>query len=300
MTPCAAGPSPAGAEWTPGPVGTVGAVTTIPDIPLNSGTSIPQLGFGVWQVPDDIAETVVGEALKVGYRHIDTAALYRNEEGVGRAVASSGIPRAELFITTKLGNGSHGYDAALQAFDRSLARLGTDYVDLYLIHWPQPARDLYVETWRALEQIRADGRARAIGVSNFTPAHLERLANETDIVPALDQIETHPYLAQHSTRGYLSEHGIAHEAWSPLGQGGALLTDKVITRIAGAHDATAAQVVIAWHLERGSIAIPKSVTPSRIAENFAAAELTLTASEMAEIDTLDRGGRIGPHPDDAR
>jgi diketogulonate reductase-like aldo/keto reductase len=275
-------------------------VTTIPDIPLNSGTVIPQLGFGVWQVPDDIAETVVGEALKVGYRHIDTAALYRNEGGVGRAVASSGIPRAELFLTTKLGNGSHGYDAALEAFDRSLARLGTDYVDLYLIHWPQPARDLYVETWRALERIRADGRARAIGVSNFTPAHLERLANETDIVPALDQIETHPYLAQHSTRGYLSEHGIAHEAWSPLGQGGALLADKVVTRIAGAHDATAAQVVLAWHLERGSIAIPKSVTPSRIAENFAAAELTLTASEMAEIDALDRGGRIGPHPDDAR
>jgi diketogulonate reductase-like aldo/keto reductase len=282
------------------PVSNVSIVTTIQDITLNSGTAIPQLGFGVWRVPEDIAESVVGQALKVGYRHIDTAALYRNEEGVGRAVASSGIPRAELFITTKLGNGSHGFDAALEAFDRSLARLGTDYVDLYLIHWPQPARDLYVETWRALERIRADGRARAIGVSNFTPAHLERLANETDVVPALDQIETHPYLAQHITRGYLSEHGIAHEAWSPLGQGGDLLSDRVITRIADAHDATAAQVVIAWHLERGSIAIPKSVTPSRIVENFAAADLTLTASEMAEIDALDRGGRIGPHPDDAR
>lgn len=275
-------------------------VSTIRDIPLNNGTSIPQLGFGVWQVPDDVAETVVGEALKVGYRHIDTAALYRNEEGVGRAVAASGIPRADIFVTTKLGNGSHGYDAALQAFDRSLERLGTDYVDLYLIHWPQPSKDLYVETWRALERIYADGRAKAIGVSNFTIDHLERLAGETDSVPALDQIETHPYLAQRDTRGYLSAHGIAHEAWSPLGQGGELLSDPVVTTIAAAHDATAAQVVLAWHLERGSVVIPKSVTPSRIAENFAAADLTLTAAEMAEIDALDRNGRIGPHPDDAR
>jgi len=281
-------------------MGTVRVVSAIEDISLNNGTSIPQLGFGLWQVPDDVAETVVGEALKIGYRHLDTAALYRNEEGVGRAVASSGIPRAELFITTKLGNGSHGYDAALQAFDRSLERLGIDYVDLYLIHWPQPSRDLYVETWQALQQIYADGRAKAIGVSNFTTEHLQRLANETDIVPALDQIETHPYLAQRDTRSYLSAHGIVHEAWSPLGQGGELLSDPVVTAIAGAHDATAAQVVLAWHLERGSVVIPKSVTPSRIAENFAAATLTLTAAEMAEVDALDRNGRIGPHPDDAR
>jgi diketogulonate reductase-like aldo/keto reductase len=275
-------------------------VSTIQDVPLNNGTSIPQLGFGVWQVPDDVAETVVGEALRVGYRHIDTAALYRNEEGVGRAVAASGLPRGDVFITTKLGNGSHGYDAAMQAFDRSLERLGTDYVDLYLIHWPQPSRDLYVETWRALERIQADGRAKAIGVSNFTTEHLDRLASETDVVPVLDQVETHPYLAQRDTRSYLSTHGIAHESWSPLGQGGALLSDPTIVTIADAHDATPAQVVIAWHLERGSIVIPKSVTPSRIAENFAAATLTLTAAEMAEIDALDRGGRIGPHPDDAR
>jgi 2,5-diketo-D-gluconate reductase A len=283
-----------------GSVGTVRVVSTIRDIPLNNGTTIPQLGFGVWQVPDGVAETVVGKALAVGYRHIDTAALYRNEEGVGRAVAASDIPRADLFITTKLGNGSHGYDTAMQAFDRSLERLGTDYVDLYLIHWPQPSRDLYVETWRALEKIHADGRAKAIGVSNFTIEFLERLAGETDIVPVLDQVETHPYLAQHRLREYLAKHGIAHESWSPLGQGGELLSDPAVTAIATAHDASPAQVVIAWHLGRGSVVIPKSVTPSRIEENLAAADLTLTDDEMAAIDALDKGGRIGPHPDDVR
>lgn len=273
-------------------------MTTTRSLRFHTGTSIPQLGIGVWQVPDDAAEAVVTEAIRVGYRHIDTAALYRNEEGVGRAIAAADVPREELFLTTKLGNGDHGYDRALAAFDASLARLGADYVDLYLIHWPQPTRDRYVETWRALEKIHADGRARSIGVSNFTTQHLERLADETDIVPVIDQIETHPYLAQRSTRAFLAERKILHEAWSPLGQGGALLADPTITDIARAHDASAAQVVIAWHLQRGSVVIPKSATPSRIRENFEAAALALSTAEMTAIDGLDRDGRIGVHPDD--
>lgn len=274
-------------------------MTNSPLLTFHNGVSIPQLGFGVWQVADDAAEAAVSEALRVGYRHIDTAALYQNEAGVGRAVAASGIPRADIFITTKLGNPDHGYDAALRAFDTSLEKLDTDYVDLYLIHWPQPKRDEYVPSWRALEKILADGRARAIGVSNFTIEFLERLAAETDSKPVINQIETHPYLAQVHVRSYLADHDIVHESWSPLGQGGELLTDPALVAIAQAHDHSVAQVVLRWHLQRGSVVIPKSVTPSRIAENYAALEFELSTAEMAAIDGLDKGKRLGTHPDDA-
>lgn len=274
-------------------------MTNSPLLTFHNGVSIPQLGFGVWQVADDAAEAAVSEALRVGYRHIDTAALYQNEAGVGRAVAASGIPREDIFITTKLGNPDHGYDAALRAFDTSLEKLDTDYVDLYLIHWPQPKRDEYVPSWRALEKILADGRARAIGVSNFTIEFLERLAAETDSKPVINQIETHPYLAQVHVRSYLADHDIVHESWSPLGQGGELLTDPALVAIAQAQDRSVAQVVLRWHLQRGSVVIPKSVTPSRIAENYAALEFELSTAEMAAIDGLDKGKRLGTHPDDA-
>lgn len=278
--------------------GTVEIVSNVPDIILTGGVAMPQLGFGVWQVPDDEAVRAVGEALRVGYRSIDTAALYRNESGVGRALADSGLARDEVFVTTKLGNPDHGYDAALRAFAASLQRLGTEYVDLYLIHWPQPKRDKYVDTWRALQQIRADGRARAIGVSNFTTAHLRRLLDETDIVPAVNQIELHPYLAQPEMRAFHAEHGIATEAWSPLGQGGDLLRDPVITSLALKYGRTPAQIVLRWHLQSGTVAIPKSVTPSRIAENFDVTDFELADDDIAAIDDLDRDGRIGSHPDD--
>lgn len=268
----------------------------IETITLSDGKTMPQLGFGVWQVPDDGAEVAVAEALRVGYRSIDTAQMYENEAGVGRAVAASGIDRGDLFLTTKLANWQHGRDKALAAFDKSLARLGTDYVDLFLIHWPQPGKDLYVETWRALIEIAESGRARSIGVSNFTADHLQRLIDETGSTPALDQIELHPYFQQRGMREFNAAHGIATEAWSPLGQGGDLLADPMIAGIAARHQASTAQVVIAWHLAVGNVVIPKSVTPSRIAENFEAARLELTADDLTALASLDRGGRIGPYP----
>ncbi|GIG64679.1 aldo/keto reductase [Phytomonospora endophytica] len=269
----------------------------VPGITLNSGTVMPQLGFGVWQVGDDEATTAVAEALRAGYRLIDTAAGYSNEPGVGRALADSGIARGELFITTKLANPDQGRDAALRAFDTSLAKLGLDHVDLYLIHWPIPHRDRYVETWRALEEIHADGRAKAIGVSNFQIGHLERLAKETGTVPAVNQIELHPQLSQAQLREYHADHGIATEAWSPLGQGGDLLTDPALTAIAEAHGVTVAQVVLRWHLQLGNIAIPKSVTPSRIAANIDVFGFALTDTDLATITALDSGRRLGPDPD---
>lgn len=269
---------------------------TIPTLTLSGGIAMPQLGFGVWQVPDDAAETAVGQALAAGYRSIDTAAMYRNEEGVGRALAASELDRADIFLTTKLKNDDQGRDEALRAFDASLAALGTDYVDLYLIHWPQPTLGRYVDTWRALIEIAASGRAKAIGVSNFTVEYLQRLIDETGVTPALNQVELHPYLQQADMRAYHAEHGIATEAWSPLGQGGELLADPVIAGIAAARGCTPAQVVLAWHLASGIVAIPKSVTPSRIAENFAAADIALTEADLAAIAGLDRDGRIGPHP----
>ena len=270
---------------------------TVPMTRLNNGVEIPQLGFGVWQVPADECERAVATALEAGYRHIDTAAAYQNEEGVGRAVAASGIPRDELFITTKLWNADHGRDRALAAFDRSLEALGLDAVDLYLIHWPLPSEDLYVETWQALQDVYASGRARAIGVSNFQRAHLDRLAAETEVVPAVNQIELHPFFPQDELRQLGAERGIVTEAWSPIGQGGELLQHPVVTRIAEAHGVQPAQAVLRWHLQLGNVVFPKSVTPERIRTNIDVFGFELSTGEMAELSGLDSGKRLGPDPD---
>ncbi|MDT0465082.1 aldo/keto reductase [Streptomyces gibsoniae] len=268
----------------------------VPPIILNNGVEMPQLGFGVWQVPDDEAESAVATALEAGYRSIDTAAIYGNEEGVGKALATSGIPRQDLFITTKLWNSDHGYDSTLRAFDTSLAKLGLEYVDLYLIHWPLPSRGTFVDTYKALEAIYADGRAKAIGVSNFLPEHLRTLIEETSVIPAVDQIELHPHLQQHAAREYHAEQGIATEAWSPLGQGKGLLEVPAIVAIAQKHNRTPAQVVLRWHLQLGNIVIPKSVTPSRIRENIDVFDFTLDTEDMAAISALNEDRRIGPDP----
>jgi diketogulonate reductase-like aldo/keto reductase len=273
-------------------------MTGIPTTTLNNGVTMPQLGFGVFQIPDDETTAAVTTALEAGYRSIDTAALYGNEAGVGAAIARSGIPRDELFVTTKLWNTDQGYDSTLRAFDTSIGKLGLEQVDLYLIHWPTPARDLYVETWRALEKLLADGRVRAIGVSNFQPAHLERLIAETDVVPALNQVELHPYLQQAELRAAHAERGIATEAWAPLAKGGALLSERVVTSIADKHGRTPAQVVLRWHLQLGNVVIPKSVTPKRIAENIAVTDFELDDEDLKELSTLDRGERTGPDPDE--
>ncbi|MDX2706385.1 aldo/keto reductase [Streptomyces sp. PA03-6a] len=271
-------------------------MSKVPDITLNNGVTMPQLGFGVWQVPDDEAATAVATALEAGYRSIDTAALYRNERGTGRAIAASGIPREELFVTTKLWNTDQGHDNALRAFDASLDKLGLDHVDLYLIHWPTPARGLYGETWRALEKIHADGRARAIGVSNFPVAQLQHLLDEGGVVPALNQIELHPNLPQSELRAFHAGHGIATEAWSPLGQGRGLLDEPALAALAAKHGRTPAQVVLRWHLQLGNVVIPKSVTPSRIRENIDVFGFELDGEDLAAIDALDNGGRLGPDP----
>ncbi|MEU6367408.1 aldo/keto reductase [Streptomyces sp. NPDC046931] len=268
----------------------------VPPIILNNGVEMPQLGFGVWQVPDDEAETAVATALEAGYRSIDTAAIYGNEEGVGKAVAASGIPRQDLFVTTKLWNSDHGYDATLRAFDTSLEKLGLEYVDLYLIHWPLPSRGLFVETYKAFEKIYADGRARAIGVSNFLPEHLRTLLAATSVIPAVNQIELHPHLQQHAARDYHAEQGIATEAWSPLGQGRGLLEVPAIVAIAQKHNRTPAQVVLRWHLQLGNIVIPKSVTPSRIRENIEVFDFSLDTEDMAAISALNEDRRLGPDP----
>ncbi|RWZ75651.1 aldo/keto reductase [Streptomyces albidoflavus] len=257
---------------------------------------MPQLGFGVWQVPDDEAFTAVGAALDAGYRSIDTAAAYGNEEGTGKAIARSGIPREELFVTTKLWNSDHGYDAALRAFDSSLEKLGLDHVDLYLIHWPLPAKDTAVDTYKALEKIHSEGRARAIGVSNFLPEHLERLIDATSIIPAVNQIELHPHLQQRAAREYHDEQGITTEAWSPLGQGKGLLEVPAIVAIAQKHHVTPAQVVLRWHVQLGNVAIPKSVTPSRIVENIDIFSFELDEEDMAAIRALNEDRRLGPDP----
>ncbi|WP_019200772.1 aldo/keto reductase [Tsukamurella sp. 1534] len=262
---------------------------------LNSGTTIPQLGFGVWQVPDDGAEAAVAEALRVGYRSIDTAKVYENEAGTGRALAASGVARDEVFLTTKLWNSDQGFDETLAAFDGSLQRLGTDYVDLYLIHWPVPEHDRYVDTFKAFQRIRDEGRAKAIGVSNFTVGDLRRLIDETGETPAVNQIELHPGFPQDELRAFHAEHGIATEAWSPLGQGESL-SDPVITEIAAAHGVTPAQAILRWHIQLGNVVIPKSVTPARIAENFQAFGFELTADEVARIAAIT-GSRLGPDPE---
>ncbi|MEU9851977.1 aldo/keto reductase [Streptomyces sp. NPDC047974] len=269
----------------------------VPTVTLNNGVEIPQLGFGVFQVADDATTAAVTAALDAGYRSIDTAAVYGNEAGVGRALADSGIAREELFVTTKLWNADQGHDATLRAFDASLAKLGLDYVDLYLIHWPTPARDLYRDSWRALERLAAEGRIRAAGVSNFQPEHLRRLLDGATLTPAVNQVELHPALQQSELRAFHGEHGIATEAWSPLAQG-AVLDDPAIEAIAAAHGTSPAQVVIRWHLQLGNVVIPKSVTPARIRANFDVFGFVLTDEEMAVIAGLDRGLRTGPHPDE--
>jgi 2,5-diketo-D-gluconate reductase A len=268
----------------------------VPALTLNDGNRIPQLGFGVWQVADTEAESVVREAIRVGYRHIDTAKIYENEEGVGRAVRGSGVARSELFITTKLWNSDQGRETTLRAFEGSLRRLGLEYVDLYLIHWPAPSKDRYVETWKAMLEIKATGRARAVGVSNFGPEHVERLVKETGVVPPINQIELHPRFAQKHHRAAHQRHAITTESWSPLGQG-KILSEPELRRIASKHGKSTAQVILRWHLQHGFVVIPKSVTPSRIAENFDVFGFTLDGSDMAAIDALDSpDGRVGPDP----
>ncbi|WHU48482.1 aldo/keto reductase [Gordonia sp. L191] len=269
---------------------------TVPSITLNNGVEIPQLGFGVFQIkPEDTVEATLS-ALEVGYRHIDTAQMYGNEAEVGEAVRKSGIPRDEVFITTKLNNSFHAFDDALEATDKSLERLGVEHVDLYLIHWPLPEVGDFVETWKAMEKIYADGKARAIGVSNFQKHHLERLFAETEVVPAANQIEVHPYLTQNPLRAFDSEHNIATEAWSPIAQGD-VLDDPVLKKIAEEKGRTVAQVVLRWHIQRGDIVFPKSVTRSRVEENFALFDFDLSAEDMAAVDGLNKDKRRGPDPD---
>lgn len=268
----------------------------VPPIILNNGVEMPQLGFGVWQVPDDEAERAVATALEAGYRSIDTAAIYGNEEGTGKAIATAGIPREDIFVTTKLWNSDQGYDATLRAFDTSLEKLGLDYLDLYLIHWPLPSRDKYVDTYKAFEKLYSDGRVRAIGVSNFLPEHLERLISETSVIPAVNQIELHPHLQQHAARELHAQQGIATEAWSPLGSGKGLLEVPAIVAIGQKHNRTPAQVVLRWHLQLGNIVIPKSVTPSRIKENIDVFDFSLDAEDLAAISALNEDRRLGPDP----
>lgn len=270
---------------------------TIPTITLSDGHTIPQLGFGVFKVDPGETERIVTDALEVGYRHIDTAAIYGNEVGVGRAIAASGIPRDELFVTTKLYNDDQGTDAAHAAIAKSLDLLGLDRVDLYLIHWPAPARDLYVESWKALETIRDAGQATSIGVSNFLVPHLERLLSQTDTVPVVNQIELHPYHQQPAVTAFGAAHGIATEAWGPLGQGKyPLLELPGIVSIATAHEKSAAQVVLRWHIQQGHIVFPKSNSRARIAENFDLFDFELTPDEQSSITALERAGRVGGDP----
>jgi len=270
----------------------------VPTLEIRGAAPIPQLGYGVFKVDPDIAADVTSQALAAGYRHIDTAKIYGNEEGVGRAIAESGIPREELFVTTKLWDDAHAFDDAIAACEASLERLGLDYVDLYLIHWAVPSQGQYVEAWKALIALQERGLVRAIGVSNFPKEQLAEIIEATGVVPAIHQIELHPYFQQRELRGIHEEKGILTESWGPLGQGKSdLLENPAVTAIAEAHGASPAQVVLAWHLAHGIVTIPKSVTPSRIVENLAAVELELTADEVAAIDALDReDGRGGTDP----
>ncbi len=270
---------------------------TIPPVTLNNGVEIPQIGFGVFRVPDSETQPAVASALEAGYRHLDTATIYDNESAVGKAVAESGIDRRDLFITTKCWNSDQGLDAARAAFDASTERLGLDYLDLYLIHWPAPANDLFVDTWKTFEALYADERVRAIGVSNFEPAQLQRLLDETQIVPAVNQIELHPWLQQQELRAFHAEHGIVTEAWSPLAAGGDYLDDPAIGAIAAKHAVSPARVMLRWHLDLGNVVIPKSVNPTRMAANLDLFLFRLDDDDHAQISALDSGQRTGPDPD---
>jgi 2,5-diketo-D-gluconate reductase A len=269
--------------------------TAVPSLSLHDGIEIPQLGFGVFQVPPEDTQETVEEALATGYRHIDTAAAYRNERGVGTAIAASGVPREEIFVTTKLWNSQQGYESTLGAFRKSLDRLGLDHVDLYLIHWPMPTEGRALDTWRAFERIHEEGGARTIGVSNFRVEDLEMLEQEAEVQPTVNQIELHPHLQQAELRAWHEEHGIATEAWSPLAQGD-LLVNETISAVASRHDRTPAQVILRWHLQLGNVVIPKSATPKRIRENFELFDFELGDEDMTEIAALDVGQRIGPEP----
>lgn len=271
---------------------------SVPNITLNNGVEIPQFGFGVFQIQPEETAGAVQAAFDAGYRHIDTAQMYENEEGVGQGIAASGLPRDELFVTTKCNNDKHGHDEAIRALDQSLTKLGLDRVDLYLIHWPRPGENRYVETWLGFEKILSDGRARSIGVSNFTVANLERLAAETGTVPAVNQIELHPQLPQEELRAYHREHGIATEAWSPIAQGGELLQDERLAGLADSYGKTPAQIVLRWQVQLGNIVFPKSVKPERMRENIDVFDIELSDDDMATIAELDTGNRTGPDPDD--
>ena len=272
-------------------------MTGVPSITLNNGVEIPQLGFGVFQIEPEKTKDATLAALEVGYRHIDTAEMYGNEKEVGEAVRASGIDRSEIFVTSKLNNGFHAYDDALTAFDQSLKDLDIDYLDLFLVHWPLPGVGDFVETWKAMEKIYEGGRVKAIGVSNFQPHHLRRIHGETSVTPAVNQIEVHPYFANDEVRAFNSEHGIATEAWSPIAQGN-VLKDETVTRIAGNLGKSPAQVTLRWHIQRGDIVFPKSVTRSRVEENFALFDFELSGEDMTAITALDRDGRQGPNPDE--
>jgi diketogulonate reductase-like aldo/keto reductase len=272
-------------------------MTPAPNLALNNGVDIPQLGYGVFQVPPEETKQAVSMALDAGYRHIDTAAAYENEAGVGEAVREAGLDRDAVFVTSKLANPDHGYDSTLRAFDGTMERLGLEILDLYLIHWPLPAKDLYVDTWRAMEKLYLDGRIRSIGVSNFQPDHLRRLSDKSEVVPVLNQVELHPYLQQEEVRRTDEELGTLTEAWSPIAQGGKLLEDEVVTSLADKHGRTPAQIVLRWHVQLGNVVIPKSVTPSRVKENAAIFDFTLDDDDMTALRGLDRGERTGPDPD---
>jgi len=271
---------------------------SVPTVTLNNGVEMPQLGFGVWQItPDERATQAVLTAFDAGYRAVDTARIYTNEGGVGAALEASDLARSDVFVTTKLWNNEQGYDSVLRAFDNSLAKLGTDYIDMYLVHWPVPFHNRYVETWRAFEKLYADGRVRAIGVSNFEPDHLRTLLDSANVVPALNQIEFHPYLQQHELFALHRELGIATESWSPLGQG-TVLGDPVIRAIADRLGRTPAQVILRWQLQLGNIVVPKSATESRIRENIALFDFELSEDDMAAFAAIHRGERVGQHPND--
>lgn len=271
---------------------------SVPNVVLNNGIEIPQLGFGVWRVPSEETQEVVELALEAGYRHIDTAKLYGNEDGVGAAIRASGLDRDQVFVTSKVWNDDQGYDATLRAFETTMRELKFDVLDLYLIHWPVPSQDAYVDTWKAFQEIYKSGRAKAIGVSNFQIPHLRRLFDETDIVPALNQIELHPNLPQADLRAFHTEHDIITEAWSPLGRNNGLLDSATVANLAEKYGKTPAQIVLRWHIELGNVTIPKSVTPSRIKENIEVFDFELAQDDVKALTALETGVRVGPNPDD--